>query len=163
MLGNILKILDKYLEESLCSLCLVLMSCSIILQVILRFVFSEASAWAEELAVIGMVGAVYFGAALAVRDKAHLRIVVLVKKMPKAIQTPMIITADFLWLGSLVFLLYQSIQWITLLFQTHYILPGLGMEQRWPQLMVPIALVLMIFRMAQLYYRWFTGKEKELI
>lgn len=155
--------LDKYLEESLCSLCLIIMSCCIMLQVLLRFVFSEASAWAEELAIIGMVGGVYFGAALGVKNKAHLRIVVVVKLMPRFMQTPMIMLADLLWLGFMTFLLFQSARWMQLLFETNYIMPGLGIQQRWPQLIVPVALVLMILRMGQVYYRWFKGKEKELI
>ena len=163
MFGRFLGVLDRYLEEGLCSFCLVVMSCSIMLQVILRFVFSEASAWAEELAIIGMVGGVYFGAALAVRDKSHLRILVVVRLMPKWLQTPSIIAADLLWLGSLCFLLLQSSQWLTLLFENHYIMPGLGIEQRWPQLIVPVSLTLMILRMGQVYYRWITGKDKELV
>ncbi len=163
MIGTILAFLDKHLEEGLCSLCLVVTSCSVMLQVILRFVFSEASAWAEELAIIGMIGGVYFGAALAVRDKAHLRIAFILQLLPERIRTPLIILSDLLWLSSLVFLLYQSSQWMTLLFNSHYIMPGLGIEQRWPQLIVPVAIGLMILRMGQLYYRWITGKEKELI
>ena len=66
-------------------------------------------------------------------------------------------------MGFIVFLLIQSIEFMKLLFTTHYILPGLGIENRWPQLIIPIALVLMIIRMVQVYVRWITKKDKELI
>lgn len=163
MFGRILGLLDKYFEEVLCAICLATMSSCIMLQVVLRYVFGEASAWVEEISIIGMIGGVYFGAALAVRNKDHLRIVFVLNMLPKFLKTPMIIFADILWMGFLVFLLVQSIEFMKLLFTTHYILPGLGIENRWPQLIIPIALVLMIIRMVQVYIRWITKKDKELI
>jgi len=163
MFGRIIGLLDKYFEEVLCAVCLAAMSSCIMLQVVLRYMFGEASAWVEEISIIGMVGGVYFGAALAVRNKDHLRIVFILNLLPKRLKTIMIIVSDILWMGFLVFLLLQSIEFMKLLFETHYILPGLGIENRWPQLIVPIALVLMIIRMVQVYVRWITKKDKELI
>lgn len=163
MFGKIIGLLDKYFEEVLCAVFLTTMSSCIMLQVVLRYVFGEASAWVEEVSIIGMIGGVYFGAALAVRNKDHLRIVFVLNMMPKRLRTIMIIVSDILWMGFLIFLLLQSIIFMKLLFTTHYILPGLGIENRWPQLIIPIALVLMIIRMVQVYVRWITKKDKELI
>ena len=83
MIGKIIGLLDKYFEEVLCAVCLATMSSCIMLQVILRYVFGEASAWVEEISIIGMIGSVYFGAALAVRNKDHLRIVFILNLLPK--------------------------------------------------------------------------------
>jgi len=163
MFGKIIGLLDKYFEEVLCAVFLTTMSSCIMLQVVLRYVFGEASAWVEEVSIIGMIGGVYFGAALAVRNKDHLRIVFVLNMMPKRLKTIMIIVSDILWMGFLIFLLLQSIIFMKLLFTTHYILPGLGIENRWPQLIIPISLVLMIIRMVQVYVRWITKKDKELI
>ncbi|MCB2214532.1 MAG: TRAP transporter small permease [Desulfobulbaceae bacterium] len=163
MFGKIIRLLDKYFEEVLCAICLATMSSTIMFQVVLRYVFGDAHAWVEEISIIGMIGGVYFGAALAVRNKDHLRIVFVLKSLPKFIRTPTIILADLLWLGFIVFLLVQSIEFMKILFTTHYILPGLGIENRWPYLIIPIALVLMIIRMMQVYVRWITKKDKELI
>ena len=163
MFGRIIGLFDKYFEEVLCAVCLVTMSSCIMLQVVLRYIFGEASAWVEEISIIGMVGGVYFGAALAVRNKDHLRIVFILNLLPKWLKTIMIIFSDILWMGFLIFLLLQSIEYMKLMFDTHHILPGLGIENRWPQLIVPIALVLMIIRMVQVYVRWITKKDKELI
>ena len=163
MFGRILGLFDKYFEEVLCAVCLAAMSSCIMLQVVLRYVFGEASAWVEEVSIIGMIGGVYFGAALAVRNKEHLRIVFLLNMMPKRMKTVAIIVADILWMGFLVFLLLQSFLFMELLFSTHHILPGLGIENRWPHLIIPISLVLMIVRMVQVYVRWIMKKDKELI
>ena len=51
---------------------------SVITQVILRFGFSSAAAWPEETAVYGLIFAVYLGAALGVKERAHVRITFLV-------------------------------------------------------------------------------------
>jgi len=138
------------------------MASCIMMQVILRYFFSAASAWAEEVAVYSMVGAVYMGASLAVRERAHIRIVMGVKMLPKKLAAAAIIIADLAWFGFLILLFFEGTIWIQLLFDTTYISPGLGIEQRWPQLIVPFTLVLMMLRMIQVYYRWITGKDKGL-
>ncbi len=153
---------DRYFEEALCTLSLMIVASSVFLQVILRFVFESAVAWAEETAVLGMIMAVYLGAVLATRERAHIRISVLVNMLPRALQVLSIIIADILWFGFIVFLLVQSIEYTKLLFNVTYILPGLGIEQRWFQLVIPFALILMLFRILQVYFRWMKDEWKGL-
>ncbi|MBN2567908.1 MAG: TRAP transporter small permease [Deltaproteobacteria bacterium] len=156
------RVLEERFEEAICTVFLLTMASCIVMQVILRYFFSAASAWAEEVAVYSMVGAVYMGASLAIRERAHIRIVMGVEMLPKYLAATAIIIADLAWFGFLVLLFYQGTIWIQLLFDTVYVSPGLGIEQKWPQLMVPFALVLMMLRMIQVYYRWITGKDKGL-
>ena len=124
------------------------------IQVILRFVFSSASAWAEETAVFGMIFAVYLGASLAVRERAHIRITMLVRAMPRPMQIVFIVAADALWFGFVWFMVHQTILFTQLLFEVTYITPGLGIEQRWVQILIPFGFVLMGFRILQVYWRW---------
>ncbi|WP_282608151.1 TRAP transporter small permease [Pelagibius sp. Alg239-R121] len=146
--------LDKSFEEVICTICLSVVACSVMLQVILRFVFSSASAWAEETAVYGMIFAVYLGASMAVRERAHIRITMLVNALPRQLQIASVVLADALWFGFVVFMVTQTIEYTKLLFEVTYITPGLGIEQRWVQIVVPAALVLMLFRILQVYWRW---------
>lgn len=162
MVLKLVRVLDERFEEVVCGACLAAMASCIFLQVIMRYVFSAASAWAEELAVYSMVGAVYLGASLAAREQAHIRIGMITRLFPKTIQTILLVLADLLWLGFLTFLLIQSIRWMDLLFHTTYISPGLGLEQRWPQMVVPLSLVLTMFRVLQVYYRWIFRGQKML-
>ena len=62
--------LDRYFEEVLCTLFLCIVVGSVLMQVVLRFFFHSAAAWAEETAVYGMIFAVYLGATMAVREPA---------------------------------------------------------------------------------------------
>ena len=90
--------INKYFEEILCTFFLAVVFVSVITQVILRFGFSSAAAWPEETAVYGLIFAVYLGAALGIKERAHLRITFLVFKLPKKLQVLSIVLAYILWL-----------------------------------------------------------------
>jgi C4-dicarboxylate transporter DctM subunit len=157
-----LRLIDQYLEEALCTLSLLILASSVFLQVVLRFVFGSAVAWAEETAVLGMITAVYFGAVLATRERAHIRITVLVNLLPRPFQIACILIADIMWFGFVLFLLVQTVEYTKLLFNVTYLLPGLGVEQRWFQLIIPIALAMMLFRISQVYHQWMQDGWKGL-
>ncbi len=150
--------LDRYFEEVLCTFFLTVVVGSVLLQVILRFFFSSAVSWAEETAVYGMIFAVYLGATMAVRDRAHIRITLLVNALPRPLQVASVVLADALWAGFVVFMIVQTMTYTQLLFQVTFQTPGLGIEQRWVQMFIPMAFGLMLFRIAQVYWRW--GKDR---
>lgn len=151
---SVLQILDRRFEEVLCGLAITLMACSVMLQVILRFVFATASPWAEELAVYGMIFAVYFGATMATRERQHIRIGILIEHSPRPLAVAMVVLADLLWAGFVVLMVLLSIEYMELLFRVTQISPGLGLEQRWIRPVVPFAFALMLFRILQVYWRW---------
>ena len=62
---------DQYFEEVLCIFFLSVVVGSVLMQVVLRFFFHTAAAWAEETAIYGMIFAVYLGATMAVGCCAH--------------------------------------------------------------------------------------------
>ena len=146
---------ERNLEEAVCGACLCVMACCVMLQIVLRFVFSAAAPWAEEVAVYSMIGAVYFGACLATRTRAHIRITLLHGILPQKLRLAAFLLADLAWILFLGVMFSQSTILIKLLFQTAHVSPGLGIEQRWPQLLVPVCLLLMMARIAQTYWRWF--------
>ncbi|WP_299844595.1 TRAP transporter small permease [uncultured Roseovarius sp.] len=146
--------LDRYFEEVLCTVFLSVVVGSVLMQVVLRFFFHSAAAWAEETAVYGMIFAVYLGATMAVRDRAHIRITLLISRLPRAFQIFSVVLADALWLGFVIFMIVQTTTYTRLLFNVTYQTPGLGIEQRWVQMFIPILFGLMLFRILQVYWRW---------
>lgn len=149
-----LKIIDKYFEEVFCTIFLTMVVGSVLIQVIMRFFFHSAAVWAEETAVYGMIFAVYLGATMAVRDRGHIRITLLVNRLPYKLQVVSIVFADFLWVGFVIFMIVQTMVYTQLLFSVTYQTPGLGIEQRWVQMFIPMAFGLMLFRILQVYWRW---------
>ena len=150
MIGKI----NKYFEEILCTIFLFIVFISVITQVILRFGFSSAAAWPEETAVYGLIFAVYLGAALGIKERAHLRITFLVFKFPKKLQVLSIVIADILWLSFIGLMVYQTIIYTQLLFDVSYVLPGLNIELKWLQMFIPLIFTLMLFRILQVYWHW---------
>ena len=154
--------IDRHFEEVLCSLCLAVVAGSVFLQVVLRFLFSSASSWAEETAVFGMIFAVYLGASMGIRERAHIRITMLVNVLPRTMQIICIVLADALWFGFVLFMVFMTAAYTRLLFEVTYITPGLGIEQRWVQVFIPVILMLMLFRIGQVYWRWWRTDWKGL-
>ncbi|MBQ0749792.1 MAG: TRAP transporter small permease [Roseovarius sp.] len=154
--------IDRYFEEVICAICLTVVVGSVLLQVILRYFFSTAAAWAEETAVYGMIFAVYLGATMAVRERAHIRITLLVSRLPRALQVGAVVLADTLWAGFVIFMIVQTTIYTQLLFNVTYMTPGLGIEQRWVQMIIPMAFGLMLFRILQVYWRWGRDGWKDL-
>ncbi|MFD1158491.1 TRAP transporter small permease [Roseovarius aestuarii] len=150
MLGK----LDRYFEEVLCTIFLSVVVGSVLMQVVMRFVFHSAAAWAEETAVYGMIFAVYLGATMAVRERAHIRITLLTSRLPRKLQIFSVVLADMLWLAFVIFMIAQTATYTQLLFNVTYQTPGLGIEQRWVQMFIPMLFCLMLFRILQVYWRW---------
>ncbi|MFT6043343.1 MAG: C4-dicarboxylate transporter DctQ subunit [Oceanospirillaceae bacterium] len=146
--------IDSKFEEVLCTIALCCIVGSVLLQVILRFFFNSAAVWAEETAVYGVIFSVYLGASMATRDRAHVRITLLIGGLPRVLQITCVVLSDILWLGFVVFMIVQTIIYSQLLFDVTYVTPGLGIEQRWVQVFLPIMFGLMLFRMLQVYWRW---------
>lgn len=154
--------LDRYFEEVLCTFFLCVIVGSVLLQVFLRFFFQTAAVWAEETAVYGMIFAIYLGATMAVRDRAHIRITLLVSRLPRPLQICSIVSADALWIAFVIFMIVQTSTYTQLLFNVTYQTPGLGIEQRWVQMFIPILFGLMLFRILQVYWRWRADAYKGL-
>lgn len=152
--AKMLSLVDNYFEEVLSTIALMLVAGSVFLQVIMRFVFDSATTWAEELAVYGMIFAIYLGASMAVRERSHIRITMVVQRLPRSLQLACIALADFLWFSFVIFLIVQTLEYTKLLFEVTYITPGFGIEQRWIQMFLPMMLGLMAFRILQVYWRW---------
>ena len=147
--------LDEHFEECLCTGCLMIVSSCILLQVVMRYVFSASSPWAEELAVYCMIFAIYFGACMGARERSHIRITMLVNELPRPLAVGSVVLADLLWAAFVAFMIVQTSVYTKLLFDVVYISPGLGIEQKWVQLVIPFALCLLLFRIIQVYWCWY--------
>lgn len=77
-----LAILDRALKQVLWLLVAIL-TASVFLQVMLRFVFKFPLPWTEEVSRIAFVYSIFIGATIAVREKTHLNIDVILVLLPK--------------------------------------------------------------------------------
>lgn len=157
-----LHLLDKYFEEVVCAIGLSLIATCVFLQFVTRFFFGSAMAWPEEVSAYAMAWSMYIGACMCVREKGHMRVLLGVKRLPRRLGIPVIMFADLLWFGFCVFMVFIGADYISLLIDQPMISPALGVDQRWPQSIIPFGFGLMAFRIIQHYILWFKGGCSDL-
>ena len=158
----VLSWLEKHFEEVISCTCIVIIACCVFLQVLARYVFGVAVHWTEEVAAFGMVWAVYMGAALCIRERFHVRILVGVASLPRMLGRPAIFLADLAWALFCIFMLWVSWEYLAVLWKFTATTPSLGINELYPQSILLIGYSLMLFRLVQVYVLWFRAGAKGL-
>jgi TRAP-type C4-dicarboxylate transport system permease small subunit len=104
----VLAVLDRTLKYALTLLSVVL-TVSVFLQVLIRFVFKYPLPWTEEIARIAFVYCVFVGATIAVRENSHLSVDFLLVILPKGVARAAVFLGMFLVGVFLVFVTWQGI------------------------------------------------------
>jgi TRAP-type C4-dicarboxylate transport system permease small subunit len=106
--GIVLAIVDRVLKYAL-TLLIVILTVSVFLQVLIRFVFKYPLPWTEEVARIAFVYCIFVGATIAVREKSHLNVDFLLVVLPKKIARALVFLGSLLVGVFLVFVTWQGI------------------------------------------------------
>ncbi len=158
----VIKWLLRHFEELICCFCLSIIAIAVFAQVIARYVFEVALHWTEETAAICMVWAVYMGAALCVRERFHIRIMVAVQALPTRMGKPVIYLADLFWAFFCLFMLKVSWEYLYVFWRFPETSPSLGINQFYPQTILVIGYGLMLVRLAETYVTWWQGGRQGL-
>ncbi|MEX0317152.1 MAG: TRAP transporter small permease [Ruegeria sp.] len=150
-----LKWLERHFEEVICCSALVVISVCVFAQVVARYMFQTALHWSEEIASISMVWAVYMGAALCVRERFHIRILVGIKALPERAGRIVIFGADLIWALFSIFMIKVSWDYLAVLWKFTSRSPSLGIDQFYPQSILVIGYALMLVRLIQTYIAWY--------
>lgn len=141
----------------LACLCLVGLLSVVVYGVVLRYVFNDAPAYVEQVALLLVISVAMFGASAGVRDAGHIGLDSLVKMLPRRGQ---------FWCKALVYVL--SISFAAALFaggvemaiSTHdATIPTLGLSEAFRYLPVVIAGVLITLFSLEHLIAQFTGHE----
>jgi len=100
---KILKFLNKRFEEILVVIITSIMIIILFSQVIFRYMMNIPIPWAEEMASFLMVYLCYFGASLAVRERRHLKVDIILYYLPKKVRIIWEICID------IIFLVFSSV------------------------------------------------------
>lgn len=150
----LIHILNKLFEEILCSILFTGLAFFVFLQVIMRYMFHYPLSWTDELAVYCMVWLVYLGASFCIRERAHIRVVSFINLFGRKTSTAIFIFSDLLWLGVCIIMVFQGFVINISFWEQPYLSSSLGIDQKWPYLVIPVGFGLMIFRLLQVYYMW---------
>ena len=148
-----LRFFDRYFEEVLAGVGLVIMSTMVFAQVIMRYAFKAPMSWSDEIAVYCMLWSVYLSASWAVRERAHIRVLNLIQSFPKPFSNWLIYLSDFIWFSASAFISWQGVLLHLSLWERRYESPVLAVDQKWPYLVVAVGFGLMTLRLVQIYVR----------
>ncbi|MCC4798076.1 TRAP transporter small permease [Enterovibrio norvegicus] len=122
---------------------------TIAMEVLRRFVFSYSSIWGEEVARYAFIYLAWIGASAAVKERAHIRIDVLLHYLPQRGKAVVYLFGDLMTTIVALFAFYWSIHPIEISLKFGSVTHGLGISQAWFMAAVPLGFSLMLFRLAQ--------------
>ena len=138
-----LKILNK-IEDVFCAVSLLLTTLILFVNVVLRYVFSASTSWAEEMIRYLMIWITFIGGSVCVRHSAHIRMDFLLTLLPRSVanlrtRVVYLIAAGFC--GALIVYSWQLVEFTIEMEQTS---PAMGVPMWIPYLAMPLGSALMV-------------------
>ena len=146
---RILSALNKNAERWALLFFYVLLVSTMAIEVIRREVFSYSSIWGEEVVRYAFIYLAWIGAASAVRERAHIRIDVIMHYVPAQVKTLIYILGDLVMLSVAVVALYWSFETVLVSWKFGSVSHGLRISMVWFLAAVPVGFSLMVFRLIQ--------------
>ena len=125
----------------------------IAVEVIRRFVLLYSSVWGEETARYAFIYLVWIGAAVAVRDRAHIRIDVITHLLPPRGAALIYLLADILTVALACFAIYWSLDPVFVSWKYGNVTDGLRIIRVWFLIAVPFGFSIMLVRLGQSIWR----------
>ena len=140
--------LDKYFENTIAVILLVVMTAAIFLQVVSR-TFDYSIAWTEELARYCFIWLVYIGISFAVAKNSHIKIEAIAMLIDEKEKKYLSLFSDFVFLAFSVVILFKSTQMVANLYYLGQTSPALGLPMWIVYLAGPVGFALTSIRLIQ--------------
>jgi len=106
---KVLKWCDEHLEEIVLSFLLGLISCVMMLQIIMRYVFNSSLSWAEELSRYAFIWSTFLSIGFTIRKKTILKVDTFVEVLPHLLKNIIKIFAEITVIAFFIYLFFNSI------------------------------------------------------
>ncbi|WP_297777489.1 TRAP transporter small permease [uncultured Roseovarius sp.] len=148
-----LSTLDRNLERWALLIFYMMLVVTMAIEVIRREVFAYSSVWGEEIVRYAFIYLAWIGAAAAVRERAHIRIDVIMHYVGPRLKAALYILGDLVMAAVAIVALYWS--WETVLVSAKFgsVSAGLRVSMVWFLLAVPVGFGLMLLRLVQSFLR----------
>ena len=123
------------------------------IEVLRREIFAYSSIWGEEIVRYAFIYLAWIGAAVAVKDRGHIRIDVLLHYVPPRVKALIYIFGDLVMFVVAVIALYWSFETVHVSWKFGSVSHGLRVSMVWFLMAVPVGFALMIFRLVQSFLR----------
>ena len=122
-------------------------------EVLRREIFSYSSIWGEEVVRYSFIYLAWIGAAAAVKERAHIRIDVVMHYLAPRPKALLYIFGDLVMFGVAVIALYWSMETVLVSWKFGSVSHGLRISMVWFLMAVPIGFALMLLRLTQSFLR----------
>ena len=152
---DMLRQLDRNAERWLLLIFYVMLVITMAIEVLRREIFSYSSIWGEEIVRYSFIYLAWIGAAAAVKERAHIRIDVIMHYVPPRLKALLYIFGDLVMLFVAVIALYWSWEAVHISAKFGSVTDGLRISKVWFLMAVPAGFALMIWRLFQSFSRDF--------
>ncbi len=123
------------------------------IEVIRREVFAYSSIWGEEIVRYSFIYLAWIGAAAAVKERAHIRIDVLLHYLGPRPKALLYIFGDLVMAAVALIALYWSFETVMVSAKFGSVSHGLRVSMVWFLMAVPVGFTLMLWRLVQSLWR----------
>ena len=146
---HFLRLLDRNAEKWALLVFYSMLVITMAVEVLRREVFSYSSIWGEEIVRYSFIYLAWIGAAAAVKERAHIRIDVLMHYLSPRLKALLYIFGDFVMLAVAIGALVWSFETVMVSWEFGSVSHGLRVSLVWFLMAVPIGFGQMILRLFQ--------------
>ena len=126
---------------------------TVFLEVVRRSLLSYSSIWAEEIARYAFIYVAWIGASAAIKERAHIRIDVMLPLFSKRMRGVLFFLGDIITLVLAVLAIYWSMESVLTSIHFGSVTHGLRISQAWFLTAVPLGFSMMVIRLLQSMWR----------
>lgn len=145
--------IDKDAERWLLLVFYVMLVITMAIEVLRRELFAYSSIWGEEIVRYSFIYLAWIGAAAAAKERAHIRIDVLMHYLGPRPKALLYIFGDLVMFVVAVIALYWSYEAVHVSAKFGSVTDGLRISKVWFLMAVPVGFALMIWRLLQSFRR----------
>lgn len=150
---NVLREIDRNGERWLLLIFYVMLVITMSIEVLRREIFAYSSIWGEEIVRYSFIYLAWIGAAAAVRERAHIRIDVIMHYLSPRLKALLYVFGDLVMFGVAIIAVYWSFEAVMVSAKFGSVTDGLRVSKVWFLMAVPLGFSLMIWRLLQSFRR----------
>lgn len=148
-----LRNIDRNAERWLLMTFYVMLVITMAIEVLRREIFSYSSIWGEEIVRYSFIYLAWIGAAAAVKERAHIRIDVVMHYLGPRAKALLYIFGDIVMFLVALVALYWSLETVHVSLNFGSVTAGLRISQAWFLMAVPVGFTLIVWRLIQSFLR----------
>lgn len=146
---KVIKWLDEHFEEYLLVFLLMLISCIMMLQIVMRYAFNSSLSWPEEFTRYCFVWSAFLGISYSVKKGIMLRIDAVLNFMPNKVKSIVEILVQLVVLAFFGYLLINSTDVVKKIYASGQTSPAMGIPMYYVYVCTVVGFTLTVIRVIQ--------------